>query len=102
MPNSTTIHRRNQSNKYDFVTRFTVLEEKPPDGFTWSGSRLRKKQSTSRPDYSWSEMSEAAQQRKEKHKWAIENPKLDNAGRLRGGYFIDPDGEEFKQCLARP
>ena len=27
---------------------------------------------------------------REKHKWAIEKPKLDNARRLRGIYFIDP------------
>ena len=32
--------------------------------------------------------------RKEKQKWTIEKPKLDNARRLRGIYFIDPaDGQ---------
>ena len=41
-------------------------------------------------------MSEAAQ-RKEKQKCAIEKPKLDNAGRLRGVYFIDPEDAEFKE-----
>ena len=50
------------------------------------GERFTKKQTTSRPDYLWPEiwkdMSEAAQ-RKEKQKWAIETPKLDNAGKLR-------------------
>ena len=52
-------------------------------------------------------MSEAAQ-RKEKQKWVIEKPKLDNARRLRGIYFIDPADEELKetiknaqQCFAR-
>ena len=40
-----------------------------------------------------------ASKRKEKQKWAIEKPKLDNARRLRGIYFIDPDDEEFKDIL---
>ena len=37
--------------------------------------------------------------RKEKQKWAIEKPKLDNARRLRGIYFIDPEDEEFKRTM---
>ena len=41
-------------------------------------------------------MSEAAQ-RKEKQKWAVEKRKLDNAGRLRGIYFINPADEELKE-----
>ena len=34
-----------------------------------------------------------------RHKWAIEKPKLDNAGRLRGIYFIDPEDKEFKETM---
>ena len=34
---------------------------------------------------------------REKHKWAIEKRKLDNARRLRGIYFIDPEDKEFKE-----
>ena len=30
--------------------------------------------------------------------WAIEKPMLDNAGKLRGIYFIDPEGMEFKKA----
>ena len=37
--------------------------------------------------------------RKEKQKWAIERPKLDNARRLRGIHFIDPKDEEFKDIM---
>ena len=37
--------------------------------------------------------------RKEKQKWAVEKPKLDNARRLRGIYLIDPDDEEFKDIM---
>ena len=64
------------------------------------GVRLTKKQTTSThvflwPDI-WKDMSEAAQ-RKEKQKWANQKPKLDNARRLRGIYFIDPADAEFKE-----
>ena len=32
-------------------------------------------------------------------KWLIEKPKLDNARRLRGIYFIDPEDKEFKETM---
>ena len=38
-------------------------------------------------------------QAEEKHKWAIEKPKLDNARRLRGIYFIDPEDKEIKETI---
>ena len=57
---------------------FTVLNEKPPDGYTWSRGRLTRKQTTSRPDTLcpeiWKEMSDASKH-KEKQKWAIEEPR---------------------------
>ena len=40
-----------------------------------------------------------ASKRKEKQKWTIEKPELDNARRLRGIYFIDPEDEEFKETM---
>ena len=65
------------------------------------GSRARK-QTTSRPDslwpVIWKDMSEASK-RRENQKWAIEKPKLDNAGRLTGIYFIDPADEESKEFM---
>ena len=39
------------------------------------------------------DMSKAAQ-KQEKHAWAVEEPKLDNA--LRGIYSIDPEDGEYK------
>ena len=36
---------------------------------------------------------------KEKHKWSDEKPKLDDARRLRGIYFIDLEDKEFKETL---
>ena len=40
-----------------------------------------------------------ASKRKEKQKWAIEKPMLDNAGKLRGIYIIDPADEEVKDIM---
>ena len=83
-------------------TRFTLKSEKPPDGYTWSGKRLTRKQTTSRPDTlspeMWKHMSDASK-RKEEQKWAIEKPKLDNARRLRGIYFIDPGDKDFTDTM---
>ena len=36
---------------------------------------------------------------KEKHKWSNEQPKLDNAKRSRGIYFIDLEDKEFKETI---
>ena len=39
---------------------------------------------------------------REKHNWAIEKPMLDNARRLRGIYFIDPEDMEVKEIFKNP
>ena len=87
---------RELSETWTGFNKFHFLVEKPPDGYTWSGWILTRKQTTSRPDTLWPEiwkdMSDASK-RKEKQKWAIEKPKLDNARRLRGIYFIEHDCE---------
>ena len=36
---------------------------------------------------------------KEKQKWSHEQPQLDNARKLRGIYFIDPEDKEFKETI---
>ena len=36
---------------------------------------------------------------KEKLKWSNEKPKLDNARRLRGIYWLDPEDKEFKETI---
>ena len=38
---------------------------------------------------------------REEHKGAIEKPKLDNARRLRGIYFIDFEDMEFKEIIQK-
>ena len=67
---------RDLSDSGTGFTQFTLLEEKPPDGYMWSGGRLTKREARSRPDHLWphlcSGMARNANLR-EKHRWAIEN-----------------------------
>ena len=73
------------SDAWTSFTRFILLNERPPDAYTWSGVRLTRKQTNSRPDDVWPDMwkhmSDAAK-KKAKQKWAIEKPKLDKARQL--------------------
>ena len=81
---------RELSGAWTGFTNFTILNEKPPYGYTWSEERLTSKKTTSRPDTLWPEM------------WkhiSIEKPKLDNARRLRGIYFIDPEDDECQETM---
>ena len=70
----------------------------------WPEERLTKVQTTTRPDHVWPEVwtkiGKAAQNR-EKQDWKNEKPKLDNARRLRGIYFIDPDDQDYKETLKK-
>ena len=93
---------RDLSDSWTGFTQFTLLNDKHPDGFLWSGVRLTRKQVTSRPDHLWPEPWTKLGRKsklKEKHKWSNEKPKLDNASRLRGIYFIDPEDKEFKETI---
>ena len=93
---------RDLSDSWTIFTHFTLLSEKPPDGYVWSGWRLTKRQATSRTDNSCQNTGEECQKNakpREKQKWAIEKPKLDNARRLRRIYFIDPEDMEFKETI---
>ena len=42
---------RDLSDPWTGLTQYTLLEEKPPDGYMWSGGRLTRKLLTSRPDH---------------------------------------------------
>ena len=68
----------------------------------WSGGRLTKIHTTTRPDHVWPEVrtkiGKPAQNR-EKQEWAKEKPKLDNARKPTGIHHIDPDDEEHKEIL---
>ena len=64
--------------------------------------RLTKRQATSRPDHLWPELwTKLGRNAKlrEKQKWAIEKPKLDNARQLRRIFLIEPDDEELKHTM---
>ena len=47
---------RDLSDSWTGFTQFTLLEEKPPDGFLWSGGSLTRRQLTSTPGHSWPEL----------------------------------------------
>ena len=93
---------RDVSDPWTGFTQFTLLEEKPPDGFLWSGVRLTRKQLTSRPDHPWPELWKSMGKHaklKEKQKWSNEKLHLENARKLRGIYFIDTEDKEFKETI---
>ena len=94
--------KRELSDAWTDFSRFILLNERPLGGYTWSGWRRTRKQTTSRPDNVWPDMwkhmSDAAKQ-KAKQRWTIEKPKLDNARQLRGIFLIEPNDEEFKLAM---
>ena len=66
----------------------------------WSGRRLTRKQLTSRQDHLWLELWKSMGKHvklKEKQKWSEEKLPLENARKLRGIYFIDPEDTEVKE-----
>ena len=93
---------RDLSDPWTGFTQFTLLEEKPPDGYMWSRRRLTRKQLTSRTDHLWPELWKSMGKHaklKEKQKWWNEKLHLENARKLRGIYFIDPEDKEFKETI---
>ena len=93
---------RDLSDPWTGFTQFTLLEEKPPDGYTWSGWRLTRKQLTSRPDHLWPEIWKTMGKNaklKEKQKWSNEELHLENARKLRGLCFIGLEDKEFKETI---
>ena len=93
---------RDLSDLWTGFTQFTLLDEKAPDGYTWSGKRLTRKQLTSRPDHLWPELWKSMGKNaklKEKQKWSEEKIHFDSARKLRGICFIDPEDKEFKETI---
>ena len=93
---------RNLSDSWTGFTQFTLLEEKPPDGYMWSRGRLTRNQLTSRSDHLWTELWDKMGKNaklKERQKWSHEKPQLDNARKLRGIHFIDLEDKEFKETI---
>ena len=93
---------RDLSGSWTGFTQFYSIGRKAPDGQMWSGVRLTRKQLTSRPDHLWSELLKSMGKHaklKEKQKWSAEKLHLENARKLRGIYFIDPEDKEFKETI---
>ena len=93
---------RDLSDSWTGFTQFTLSEEKPPDGYMWSGRRLTRRQLTSRPDHLWRELWPKVGRNaelREKQNWSNEKPKLDNVRRFLGIYFIDHEDKEFKETI---
>ena len=91
---------RDLSDPWTGFTQFTLLDEKAPDGYTWSGGRLTRKQQTSRPDHLWPELWKSMGKNaklKEKQKWSEEKIHLENARKLRGIYVIDPEDKNTRK-----
>ena len=87
---------RDLSDPWTGFTQFTLLE------YVWSGERLTRKQLTSRPNHLWPELWKSMGKHaklKEKQKWSEEKLHLDNARKLRGIHFIDPEDTEFKETV---
>ena len=93
---------RDLSDPWTGFTQFTLLEEKPPDGYLWPGERLTRKQLTFRPDRLWPEIWKTMGRNsklKEKQKWSEEKLHIENERKLRGIFFIDPEFQEFKETI---
>ena len=90
---------RELSDPWTGFTQFTLLEEKPPDGYTRSGVGLTRKQQTSWPDHLWPELWKSMGKLKEKQKWSNEKLHLENARKLRGIFYTDPEDKEFKETI---
>ena len=90
------------SDPWTGFTQFAILDEKAPFGYTWSGEILTRKQLTSRPDHLWPELWKSMGKNaklKERQKWSEEKIHLDNAIKLRGIYFTDPEDKEFQEAI---
>ena len=93
---------RDLSDPWTGFTQFILLEEKLQTDTCRPGGRLTRKQLTSRPDHLWPELWKTMGKNaklKEKQKWSNEKLHLDNARKLRGIYFIDPEDKEFKETI---
>ena len=69
----------------------------------WYRERLTNIQAATRPNYLWPEIlgwacGKQPNKKRDEQEWAIEKPKLDNARRLGGIYFIDPEDETMKNA----
>ena len=76
---------------------FVQLKHRPPEGYTWSRCETYEEANNLKTRRCMARDVEACpMQRKEKkeQKWTIEKPKLGDARRLRGIFFIEPNDSD--------
>ena len=72
------------------------------DFWSMSGNFICRHHVEPRPDHLWPELWKSMGKHaklKEKQKWSHEKVHLENARKLRGIYFIDPEDTEFKETI---
>ena len=81
---------RDLSDPWTGFTQFTLLEEKAPDGYVWSGEEIDEKTAYIQARSSMVRAMEVSMgkhaKQKEKQKWSSEKLHLENARKLRGIY----------------
>ena len=93
---------RDLSDPWTVFTQFTLLEEKAPDGYMWSGGKIDEKTAYIQARSSMAralEVNGKARQAEGEAKVSNEKLHLENARKLRGIYFIDPEDTEFKETI---
>ena len=92
---------RDLSDSWANFTQFTLLEEKPPDGYMWSGEINEETADIQARSCTTRNLENDGKNAylKEKQKWTNEKLHLDSARRLRGICFIDPEDTEFKETI---
>ena len=92
-PRGTGKAARDLSDPWTGFTQFTLLEEKAPDGYMWSGERLTREQLTSRPDHLWPELWKSMGKHaklKEEQKWSNETSILKTHENCEGSISSTP------------
>ena len=81
-------------------TLFILLSNTPLRGYMWSEGGIDEDSSNVQARWPeiWSGISQKSQQ-KEKQHWAEEEPKVDDARKLRGIYYMVPEDKEFNKTL---
>ena len=94
---------RDFSDSWTGFPRFTILDEKPPDGYTWSGERLEANNMQAGLLVAGDmEKTCQVQLNEKKHKSGLSrNRSWTIARRWRGIYFIDPADAEFKESIQK-
>ena len=93
---------RKLSDAWTGFTRFILLNERQPDGYTWSGGGTYQK---TKNLSSWRCMARYVDayvrcgKEESKTKMGNRETQIDNAGQLKGIFFIGPHDEEFKLII---